>query len=138
VEGPHYGPHGAKAYGRAYSGRSRRAPWPGALMDQKRKQARCSKRRHLFRENAAKQLRRRRRRRIHVHRTRNAEETVRVSGRTFPRLSRHTCAVGTMNAEFGGSPAEIFGVARWLGRCQRKSQSLQDERIGQQAGQYAP
>ena len=112
MEGPQYGPHGAKAYGRACLGLSRRTARPGALVDQKRKQARCSKRRHLFGENTAKQLRRRRRRGAYVDCTGNAEETVRVSGRTFPRLSGYARPVGTMNAEFGGGPAEVFGAAR--------------------------
>ena len=137
-EGPQYGPHGAKAYSRACLCRGRRTARPSALMHQKRKQTRRSERGYPPCQDAAKQLRRRRGRAVHIDRTGSAEETVSVGGRTFPGLSRHARRVGTMNAEFRGGPAEVFAIARRLGRCQREGQSLQDERIGEHVGEYAP
>jgi hypothetical protein len=118
--------------------RSRRAARPSALMHQKRNQTSWGERGYSLGKRTAKQLRRRRGRRVDIDRASNAEETVRVGGRTFPRLSRYARPIGTVNAEFGGGPPEGIGTGRSLDRCQREGQSLQDKRIRKHATKYAP
>jgi len=132
VEEPQRGPHGAKAYSRACLCRSRRAAWPGALMDQNCKQMPCGKRGYLPGDDAADDLPRRRRRTIQIDPTRDAEYAVIIADGPLWRRARQRRAGAAVTAQ------REFGQRRIAGRTDRSlsgvpgdDQALEDQRIGE-------